>query len=547
MITFAKDTHRPNWPVDFHKTFRPSESNKTTLPAKRQRLLVEDSPSSQSSSATHTLAQTLAADALHVVFELLFESPSPLLCAGRRDMESLALLLKATFPFNVLSVCRAWRRAALMDSKWWARLSLSLENIGMMDRAEESTRAYDMVGGWLEVCLSKMDRTPSMINGFMRFTLWLDPKYMKFALVPLLNRSEKWQDLEIIFGKNQLEMSSFEIYHAIGRPMPMDGRARALTMNIDLTQLKNLRKLRLNGKVWSCVVGSERVGRICATEFALGSDLPSLTSLTSLHLENMNPLTCVSLIQCAPHLEELYLCIDQHTIEWTPSAPISALRLRKFTLVMVGEMPRVGADLDQPPHPLLDNLRCDALEDLVVKFANESRPPVSFISDFVKANAFSLRALTLDFRAATDEDSNIYNYWRVVFILVHSPKLRVLNLLCSPPSNLLSSLYSDTSEAFETVHPLEENYDGNLTPALEELHVRGSWASLERFATLVTYRQKVKGITEVRKVTFEDCFAIDEEDPRRVEMLTSVALRAGPKGLQFLVDTGLQLIVSSSL
>ncbi len=58
--------------------------------------------------------------------------------------------------------------------------------------------------------LAKADASDHMITGMVKFSGWYNPSATFFALLPLLDRMERWEDLEITFSEKHSVTSMLE-------------------------------------------------------------------------------------------------------------------------------------------------------------------------------------------------------------------------------------------------------------------------------------------------------------------------------------------------
>ncbi len=227
------------------------------------------------------------------------------------------------------------------------------------------------------------------INGALKFAGCYNLEDSYPAVAPLLKRLDKWESVECP-SIWEISEDEYEI---------KDEKDAWGTMRLDLNRLTALRKLRLGGRVWACVVGDKPMGRFDPSAGSvLWPQLPSLTSINALHLTIMSPSASLGLICSAPNLEELDITTDQHTLDWTPPNRkfIIAPNLRRLSFVLVGELSDNG-DFEHAHHPFLRNLRCANLKDLTVTYRDEVCAPIGQIADFVCSNEFLLERLSLTF------------------------------------------------------------------------------------------------------------------------------------------------------
>lgn len=531
MPKVVSERGKPHLKHLYTTTNRPSRTVDPQLVAHRSLIRRPSTGRSSASNTVLSIVQRLPLELNIMILSLLAED-STTTFSGSTNTERLCAFLSSTFPLNVSGVCRSWRSIALSNPKWWASPSLILKGLG------PTSWPFKLVGQWLETCLAKADASDHMITGMVKFSGWYNPSATFFALLPLLDRMERWEDLEITFSEKHSVTSMLENEFGLSD----EGDAWATGMHLGLERLTALRKLKLNGRIWTCLVGDELVGSSELFGPDMTPQLPSLTSITVLHLTNMSPSSCTAMICSAPNLEVLDLTTDQHSYDWTPRERIVAPKLRKLNFVMIGPLPTDNEY--RQTHPFLNSLRCDALLDLTVKFDGDRSPPVSHIANFVLANTFQLQRLSLTYYPSTHMRE--YNTHCLLHILLRTPRLKSLTLRCGPPGEVLKYL---GLVRLRNPGQSEARYENVLCPILDEIHIKGSRVHQDIYSRIVISRRTSVART-IGRVTFEDCQVGNENTFGGVENFVNLTMETLGNGFHYvnhLANHGLDLVFSSSI
>jgi len=396
-----------------------------------------------------SFAQHLPVEILSAIFLLGIPS-SYASSVNATTLEHWRTFFSNVFPMNLTGVCRSWRQVALWTRALWSTFYVQIHN--------SSHKALSMAECFVKRFLRRSGdctvKCGIRFTGTLKFTRACD------SVRRLLEHQERWEEVDISFGKRQSEGVS--------------------DSTLDLAKLTSLRALRVDGTFWDCAGVDPGIVDDDSPHPENALQLPSLRTAK---LINLRPLTYLGILTVAPNLTELSLHICDNI---SNGRHIILPALRKLEIVQYS-----ASAPDESLTSILKWLECRALEELSVERLATPHP-VEFIAFVVRCRLdATISSLHLQYAHNFLLDAQHELYILVLLRLLKS--LRSLAVHGSISKLLVSSLGRTNDD--NSIH---------LCPHLEELVLGKATADANVYTDLVRARWNAPG-KRIKSMTFLDC------------------------------------------